>query len=98
LKTDSVDFGIGAFLQKAPDGVFILNSIDAVYGNVSRQFNTTYITLDAGLNVIEKKLFQQETSDMMNAGCLTSDGKNACFGVMQCYDKHYYKPALIIMN
>jgi len=93
-----VAMGASWMLQKDKGGVFLLNSIDAVYGSVTDRFNSTYAILDAELNVTSKSFFQSQTSDMMNACCRTSDGKTACFGITQSYDRRYYKPQLILLN
>jgi len=97
---DSAVFGMGqGWIVPKDNGVFLLSSIDAVYGNLVDQFNSTYAILDANLDLTTNPTpFQDQTTDMMNDVCVTSDGKVACFGITQCYNKRYYKPQLILLN
>jgi hypothetical protein len=98
LDSAVVALGPSIMVQKDREGLFLLNSIDAVYGSVTDRYNTTYAVLDADLNMTTKATFQNQTTDMMNAACRTSDGKVACFGITQCYGRRYYKPQLIILK
>ncbi len=80
-------------------GVFTLLNQDVMsYLNLTYQVNTHFISLDAGLDVTQKGKFQKENSDMIFAACKNSDGKIACFGITQIYNRPYYKPELIIVN
>jgi len=74
------------------------NDILGFYSTISDQFNSTYATLDADLNLIKNSTFQDLTSDLLSSGCRTSDGRIASFGITQSYDRRYYKPELIILN
>lgn len=62
------------------------------------QINTTYIRLNAELKMTSTGTFQTSSNDLLTAACKTSDGKMACFGLVQSYRKGYYKPELIILN
>jgi|GEM_PF-2451685 len=86
--------------QHGASGLFISHSLimGSFNESVSNRFNTMYVTLDANLNIINKSVFQDQTSDMLNSGCRTSDGRIACFGLTQGYHRWYYKPELIIIN
>jgi len=98
LDTTVVALGASVAIQKDSKGLFLLYGIDAVYGSVTDQFNSSYAILDAEMNLTTKSQFQNLTTDMMNAACRTSDGKIACFGIIQSYGKRYYIPQLILFN
>ncbi len=93
-------YGYSSMMLRQGSGVFITHSVNIgnAFTSVSDQFNTHYVTLDAELNITKTSAFQEQTSDMINSGCITSDGSIACFGITQTYDRRYYKPELIIIK
>ena len=98
LDSVSINFTVSALMPRSDGGTFVLSSIERVYGNITEQFNSYYVELDAGLHVTASGKFQEQSSDMLNAGCKMSDGKLACFGIAQTYDWRYYRPMLILVN
>lgn len=101
IPPDFYGYGFSSMmLQQGTTGVFITHSINIgnAVTSVSNQFNTNYVSLDAELNITKTATFQEQTSDMLNSGCRTSDGRIACFGITQTYDRRYYKPELIIFK
>ena len=98
---NEVGTNLPAAIVSKDGGVFTLINKDLtiyVAASLTDQVNTHFICLDAGLNITQKGLFQKETSDMIFACCKTSVGKIACFGIIQSYNRRYYKPELIIVN
>lgn len=65
---------------------------------VFNQTNSMHMSLNSGLSIVDKGYFQTQTTDFITCACKTSDGKTACFGMIQSYNKNYYVPELIILN
>ncbi len=91
-------------LPESDGGSFALMNI---YGNminsgggdaVFYQTNTMHLKFDNGLRVISRENFQTETTDFITTACKTSDGRTACFGMIQSYNRNYYQPELIILK
>ena len=87
-------------LQHGSSGLYMsyTNSISNVNSIILEKFNSAYATFDGELNITKQSFFQQQTSDIINSGCRMKDGRIACFGLIQSYDRRYYKPELIIIN
>ena len=77
---------------------FPMLNISRVLQAGSSRVNTTYVYMDSQLNLTRKGKFQNETNDFISDACRTSDGDIACFGLIQSYDRGYYRPQLIIFK
>ena len=85
-------------LPDAGGGAFSMLNISRVLQAGSSRVNTTYVYMDSQLNLTRKGKFQNETNDFISDACRTSDGDIACFGLIQSYDRGYYRPQLIIFK
>jgi hypothetical protein len=87
-----------AMLESSDENTFILN-YSYTGGWVSpAKTNTHYVFLDSDLKITKRGAFQSFSNDKIGSAVKTSDGKIACFGLVQSFGKTSYKPCLIILN
>jgi len=85
------DGGVFAIMNGGWEGTFLP-------GGTFTRVNTEYADMNADLEIMKEGNFQKYTTDIITAACETSDGRIACFGIIQSYHQNYYKPELIIIN
>jgi len=98
---NGIDYNFAGPILEQNDGSTFMLMTPYLFGTgiaVPTIVNTHYVTLDANLNIIDHGVLQDQANDYFDSACKTSDGRIACFGVIQSYKQHYYKPALVILN
>jgi len=98
VSTDYYISLLGSVILPHGNGVFVSHFVNNINDRVLDRYNSMYAILDDKLDVTRSSTFQEQTSDQLNDGCLTSDGEVACFGVTQISGRFYYKPELIILK
>lgn len=99
ITIDEMNQNYGAVMLPDNDGgSFALMNTNSVSGGIFHLRNTMYLNFNSGLKIVSKGKFQTQTTDVLTAACITSEGKKACFGMIQSYGASYSKPELIILN
>ena len=74
------------------------NMLGAGRPTILSKTNSHFLILDTSQQITSHGSFQNETTDLIDASCNTSNNQVACFGLMQGVGRTYFKPTLFIMQ
>jgi hypothetical protein len=97
-----VNFG-GAMIQKNDEHTLILlnvfyNQFGFGRPTIPARQNTHYVILGKDLEIVDQGELQNQSNDLCSAVVKNSDGRIACYGLIQSFEVVYFKPVLFLAD